>query len=297
MFRIIVELQPRQSSGDGPLNEQQQNAEAALADILEEYRDFSFNIEEIKSDLEADEIGPFQNVFIQECESLNRLVEEIVRSLTELDLGFRGDLTMSDAMEALSESLYLDRLPPGWAKLASPSLRPLSTWKAGILKKQKEQLETWIMNKREVPRCTWISGLFNPQSFLTAIMQTTSQKNQLELDKIVIITDVTKWAPETEFQVARDGAHIHGLVLEGAHWGASTRTLESSAPRELMCEMPVITCRAVVAERSEQANTYSCPVYKTQQRNHTHVFAAKLKTKAPAQKWVLAGVAMMMDFL
>lgn len=295
MFKIIMELQPRQSGGDGPVNEQQQIAETTLADILDEYRDFSFNIEEIKSSI--DELGPFQNVFIQECERLNKLVDEIVRSMVELDMGFRGDLTMSDAMEALSESLYLDTLPAPWSKLASPSLRSLSSWKTGILKKQKEQLENWINNPMEIPRTTWISGLFNPQSFLTAIMQTTSQKNQLELDKIVIVTDVTKWTPETDFAPSRDGAHIHGLVLEGASWGASTRTLEVSTPRELCCEMPVITCRAVIADRGEQSNVFSCPVYKTQKRGPEYVFSAKLKTKAVSQKWVLAGVALLMDFL
>ncbi len=295
MFSVIMELQPRQSGQNRPVNEQQQIAETTLADILDDYRDFNFNIEEIKSSVE--EMGPFQNVFIQECERLNLLVDEIVRSMVELDMGFRGDLTMSDAMEALSESLYMNEIPAPWAKLASPSLRSLSSWKNGILKKQKEQLEQWIGNPMEVPRTTWISGLFNPQSFLTAIMQVTSQKNSLELDKIVIVTDVTKWTPEADFAPSRDGAHVHGLVLEGASWGASSRTIEVSTPRELCCEMPVITCRGVVADRSEQANMFSCPVYKTQKRGPQYVFSAKLKTKAPPQKWVLAGVALLMDFL
>lgn len=40
---------------------------------------------------------------------MNILVGEMTRSLVELDLGFKGDLTVSDAMEELSNSLYLDR--------------------------------------------------------------------------------------------------------------------------------------------------------------------------------------------
>jgi dynein heavy chain len=38
----------------------------------------------------------------------------------------------------------------------------------------------------------WLGGLFNPQSFLTAIMQTTARRNELPLDKMCLHCDVTK---------------------------------------------------------------------------------------------------------
>lgn len=41
---------------------------------------------------------------------MNTLLAEIVRSLKELQLGFAGELTMSDAMEGLMDSLYLDKV-------------------------------------------------------------------------------------------------------------------------------------------------------------------------------------------
>lgn len=40
---------------------------------------------------------------------------------------------------------------------------------------------------------------------------------------------------------------------------------------------------------------YQCPVYKTEARGKTYVFTAQLKTKHPHQKWVLAGVAIILD--
>lgn len=40
---------------------------------------------------------------------------------------------------------------------------------------------------------------------------------------------------------------------------------------------------------------YQCPVYKTEARGKTYVFTAQLKTKHPPQKWVLAGVAIILD--
>jgi hypothetical protein len=42
----------------------------------------------------------------------------------------------------------------------------------------------------------WLSGLFNPQSFLTAVMQTTARRNDWPLDKTVLLTEVTKKTPE-----------------------------------------------------------------------------------------------------
>lgn len=44
-------------------------------------------------------------------------------------------------------------------------------------------------------------------------------------------------------------------------------------------------------------NASRCPVYKTQMRGPTYVFDAFLRTKAPAAKWVLAGVVLVMDIV
>lgn len=40
---------------------------------------------------------------------------------------------------------------------------------------------------------------------------------------------------------------------------------------------------------------YQCPVYKTETRGATYVFTAQLRTKLSPQKWILAGVAVILD--
>jgi dynein heavy chain len=63
---------------------------------------------------------------------------------------------------------------------------------------------------------TWLSGLVNPQSFLTAICQVAAQKNQWELDKLLTWTEVTKKISVEEVEGAsRDGAYINGLSVQG----------------------------------------------------------------------------------
>jgi dynein heavy chain len=76
-------------------------------DILDRFNEKKFDGEDIARSLE--EQGPLQNVLMQEMDVMNNLLPEIVRSLRDLQLGFAGELTTSDAMDALRNSLYLDR--------------------------------------------------------------------------------------------------------------------------------------------------------------------------------------------
>jgi dynein heavy chain len=293
ILQTILELQPRDAvSGEGVLSPDEVSA-AITVDILERFGDKKFDTEELARSI--DDLGPYQNVFIQEMDVMNNLIAEIIRSLKELQLGFEGALTMSDAMDALKSSLYLDRIPPSWQKRAWPSLRPLGSWSSDFMSRLG-QLEEWQNNPLTIPKVTWISGLYNPQSFLTAIMQVTAKANSYELDKLITWTDVTKKLVVDEVDgLAKEGAYIIGLSLQGARWDVSGNVLDRSKPKEMFCKMPVINVKALLFEKAETTGFYSCPTYKTEQRGPTYVFCAQMKTKAYPGKWVLAGVALIMD--
>jgi len=62
----------------------------------------------------------------------------------------------------------------------------------------------------------------------------------------------------------------------------------------MFCPMPVMVVRAVAADKAD-AQAFSCPVYKTEQRGPTYVFSAQLKTKSPPARWTMAGVGLIMD--
>merc|ERR1711998_99410 len=73
LFSTILALSPQETvAGEGGQSSQNA-AEAALQDILEMFRDQKFDIESIVSSI--DEMGPYQNVFVQECERLNVLLD------------------------------------------------------------------------------------------------------------------------------------------------------------------------------------------------------------------------------
>jgi len=290
----ILELQDRQaSSGEGTMSPDEVAA-AVTTDILDRFGEKKFDVEDIARSLE--EQGPYQNVFMQEMDVMNILLTEVMRSLKELQLGFAGELTMSDAMDALKTSLYLDRVPSAWSKRSWPSMRALSSWLTDFTLRL-QQLEEWQNNPAEIPKVTWLSGLYNPQSFLTAICQVTAQKNQWELDKLVTWTDVTKKLSVEEVEGnSRDGAYISGLNVQGARWDVNGSILERSKPKEMFCKMPIINVKALAADKADVSQgVYVCPTYKTEFRGPTFVFCAQLKTKTSPGKWVLAGVALIMD--
>uniref|UniRef100_A0A7S1FPR5 Dynein heavy chain C-terminal domain-containing protein n=1 Tax=Corethron hystrix TaxID=216773 RepID=A0A7S1FPR5_9STRA len=294
MFKTILDLQPRESVSGGGAGSVQQIVEAVLNDMLEKFGEKLFDVDDLVRNL--DEQGPYQNVFIQEMDVMNVLLHEIRRSIKELQLGFAGELTMSDAMEGLMMSLYNNNVPHTWAKLAWPSLRSLSSWTVNFLDRIL-QLEEWTNNPAELPKVTWLSGLIYPRSFLTAICQVSAQKNQWELDKLITMTDVTKKMKIDAITApSRDGAYIIGLHMQGARWDIGTVMVEKSRPKEMFSPMPVINVRAVTLEKAGgQGGTYQCPVYATEARGPTWIFNAQLKTKSPAARWVLAGVALITD--
>lgn len=54
---------------------------------------------------------------------MNVLLKEISKSLLEVDLGFKGELTFSASMERLVEDIRMNRVPASWMKVCSTEFR------------------------------------------------------------------------------------------------------------------------------------------------------------------------------
>ena len=127
----------------------------------------------------------------------------------------------------------------------------------------------------------------------------TSRRDTVELNKLYIQTEVQKrWYWETAELPKKqygDGAYVFGFQVEGARWDASGG-LEESEPKKQFSVVPVVNCKPqLVVEGKEEKGVYQCPVYMNDSRGKTFVFVAQLKTKHPPLRWVLAGVAMILD--
>jgi dynein heavy chain len=297
LFDLLFMLQPKDVGKEGEGEETMSpmaKAESMCNDFLDEVRDINFPVEDLIRQMSDEEKGPYQFVFLQECEYMNVLVFEMVRSLGELQLGFKGELTMSPAMEDLANCLHMEMIPPKWTKYGFPSTRALMSWLAN-LKERCEQLNDWVADPLNIPKVVDISKFFNPQSFLTAIMQLTCQQQSLELNKLQVFTEVTKRDVKQIDVAARDGAFVTGMFLEGARWDNNANCLEESKPKEMFFKMPVVNCRAGIVTDKEEKNVFACPTYCVPTRRPFYVFAAQLRTKQPAAKWILGGVALILD--
>ena len=281
--------------GDGGKSTGGSRAEQLCGEILEEVGAIRFPTDEIAKSISDEERGPYQYVFLQECDCMNLLIRTMTKSLLELQLGFKGELTMSESMEQLAMCLTLEQIPPRWQKVAFPSTRGLVSWLHN-LKERCAQLDEWVSDPVRIPKVVDLSKLFNPQSFLTAIKQICCQQQMMELDKLVVYTEVTKRDKAQIESPAREGAYVTGLYLSGARWDKVGNCLDESRPKEMFCPMPVICCKAGLEDDlKDTKNVYICPTYATTTRRPHFVFSAQLRTKAPPSKWVLAGVAMILD--
>ena len=99
------------------------------------------------------------------------------------------------------------------------------------------------------------AGLFNPQSFLTAVMQTTARRNGWPLDKTVIVTEVTKRTPE---QVGRAASLawrcvwtcpclVHHTISRMCPWLGPSCTLHSASLLSDPAEAAALACCAAAA--------------------------------------------------
>ena len=95
--------------------------------------------------------------------------------------------------------------------------------------------------------------------------------------------------------LTNDDFKCTGLFVEGARWDINIGSIVESRLKELHPVMPVMYIRAITQDKQELRNLYDCPVYKTRQRGPTYVWTFNLKTKEKPAKWILAGVALLLQ--
>lgn len=102
-------------------------------------------------------------------------------------------------------------------------------------------------------------------------MQSTARRNELPLDKMCLVCDVTKKQKEDFTYVCcdrnnglyrlicfrpmnrtapREGAYVHGMFMEGARWDIQSGIIMESRLKELFPAMPVINVRVSVRSRN-----------------------------------------------
>ena len=124
-------------------------------------------------------------MFLQECEVIGVLIDCVLKSLQDIVLANKGELTMSESMENLMNDIFMNKVPATWMAFSFETTRGLASW-LDNLKQRLEQLNGWKDEPSKLPPVTWLNRLKNPQSFLTAIQQIFARSRELELNKLFI---------------------------------------------------------------------------------------------------------------
>lgn len=192
MWANLIAMQVSSSSSSGGLNREEHISNVTdgilvqLPPILDLYK--------VRKRFESP--SPTQTVLLQELERFNMLLEKMLESLTNLKRALNGEIGMSQELDELAASLFNGFLPGIWRNMCPQTEKNLVNW-INHLKRRDAQYKEWEAN-REEPNAVWLSGLHIPESYLTALVQTTCRRKGIALDKATLYTDVTQMTSPDE---------------------------------------------------------------------------------------------------
>jgi dynein heavy chain, axonemal len=224
----IIELQTSDGGGSGGIN--REDLITQIADDIQATLPEAFDEYNIRKSFDIP--SPTQVVLLQELERMNKLIIKMHSSITDLKRALNGEIGMSQDLDVLGSSFFNGFLPPMWAKLAPQTQKNLVNWMTHYERRFK-QYRDWI--DIEEPKVIWLSGLHIPESYLTALIQTTCRSKGWALDKSTMYTQVTKIFDMNEVTKRLDqGTYVQGLYIEGARWSMDKDCLDIQNPKELV---------------------------------------------------------------
>jgi len=257
---LWIDILTMQTSGGGAaggINREDQIS--IIADDIQSKLPQAFDEYNIRKSF--DEPSPTQVVLLQELERINGLVVKMHASISDLKRALNGEIGMNADLDSLGTAFFNGMLPAIWSKLAPQTEKALVNW-MGHFERRYKQYRDWI--DIEEPKVIWLSGLHIPESYLTALIQTTCRSKGWALDKSMMYTNVTKIFDEKDITKRLDqGTYIQGIYLEGSRWNVENDCLDYQNPKELVTQMPLIQIIPIEANKLKLRGTIKTPVYIT----------------------------------
>jgi dynein heavy chain len=307
LLKIALSLQPRTGGGGSG------SGDSVLGDIASKVADripVIFDVEKVEVAYPTDYMEAMNTVLTQELVRFNELLEVVKKDLVDIQLALKGELAMSTALEALGTSMVNTWVPERWMNVCYPSLKPLASWVADLLRRLN-MLQMWI--DQGSPATYWVSGFFFTQAFLTGTRQNFARKYEIAIDDTGYdfrFFNASEAAAITAKDVkADDGCYCYGLFVDGARYDNETKVVKESLPKALVgapsTVLPLallLPSRAADIKNAEESHRYECPVYKTSKRQgmlsttgHSTNFVIMLMIPMgpddSQKKWIKQGVA------
>ncbi|XP_076026906.1 dynein axonemal heavy chain 2 [Genypterus blacodes] len=245
-----------------------------------------------------DDPSPLNVVLLQEIQRYNALLHTIISSLSELEKAIKGIVVMSASLEETFHCIYDARVPPLWEK-AYPSLKPLASWTRDLCQRV-DQFAKWA-ETGHAPKLFWLSGFTFPNSFLTAVLQSSARQHNISVDTLSWEFLVSTVDDSHLLSPPKDGVFIQGLYLEGAGWDKKNSCLVEAEPMQMVCPIPTIHFKPVENRKKMSKSMYLCPCYYFPVRSGragraSFVVAVELKSGAVTpDHWIKRGTALLMS--
>ncbi|XP_028285542.1 dynein heavy chain 2, axonemal [Parambassis ranga] len=298
LFDTLLSLQPQVTSttttGAGPSREEK--VLELLADVREKIPAL-IDFESTKHVL-LENPSPLNVVLMQEIQRYNSLLDTINSSLVELEKGIKGLVVMTSSMEETFHCIHDARLPPLWLK-AYPSLKPLAAWTRDLCQRV-DQFARWA-ETTQPPTLFWLSAFTFPNSFLTAVLQSSARQNNISVDTLSWEFIVSNVDDSNITDPPKDGVYIRGLYLEGAGWDKKNICLVEALPMQMVCPMPTIHFKPVENRKKMAKSMYLCPCYYFPVRTGgadraSFVVSVELKSGVMTpDHWIKRGTALLMS--
>jgi dynein heavy chain len=311
MLKVALALQPRTTGAASAADGSEEEVKSPDMIVAELAADIAGRLPE---QLSRSHAGPrtlviregghmdsLATVLLQEMARFNTLLQVMSASLFELQRAIKGEVLMSDELDAMYAALLNNQVPQNWASAAYPSLKPLASWFVD-LQARIRTLRSWLVDGP--PRAYWLSGFFFPQGFMTGALQNHARKYRIPIDTLSFgfsVRNIDALSQVTPADVPEDGVLIYGLFLDGANWSKSEHSVVDASPGQIYCPMPIIHFIPTAHYKAPES-TYAAPIYKTSVRAGTlsttgmstnFIVAVDLPTKDAYEKWIQAGVALL----
>ena len=238
-------------------------------------------------------------VVVQELQRFNKLLTRVRGSLQDLQKAVKGLVVMSADLDDLATAMLNNQLPPMWAKVSYPSLKPLASYITELLERLAF-FQSWVDDGP--PTIFQMPHFFFVQAFMTGVMQNYARKYTIPIDTVEFDFEFIATPPSVP---PEDGAYTHGLFVEGARVGQDENTgevrLMESLPKVLFADMCVVMLKPSPADQLMEYPHYECPCYRTTERrgvlattghSSNFVMFIRIPTTETSAHWIARGCAL-----
>jgi len=160
-----------------------------------------------------------------------------VASLKNLKKAIKGEVLLSEELEAALNSLQNGQTPELWLAVSFPSLKNLGGYMKDLIGRL-EWFTEWF--EKGLPTVLWITRFFFTQGFLTGTKQNYARRYGIAIDLLGYDFEVVTDEETATKTMPKDGVNVYGMYMEGCKWNPVIHSIDESDPKVLFTKCPMM---------------------------------------------------------